>query len=288
MSANTSGWQATTCPSCAAASSQSGCGSPTKLRQRDRAAQALVHAGVPGEQRVAVRRAVGQAPPDDLAAGRLQPDRELDRAADDRPHLRGEVLVAGDEQLVPDADRGIRGVIGLGGVLGVGAVGGADRPGAVRVLRLRQPRIGAPGLLVQAAGGERHRALDVVPRVDVPVRPADGAAGLLLGGDAAAGGQQLVSAEDAGYLRHPAARLCQIEAGAPAGQAAACAPSAAPVLAAAVLAAALGQAPSVSGARAAAGLVAYTTRLLPMAGFSALSAIRVTAGLRMMSQTSSL
>ena len=95
------------------------------LGQRDRAAQALVDAGAAGQQRVAAGGPSRVPLPDDLAARRAQAEHERDRPAHHRPHRRGELLVAGDQQLVPDADRRVGDLVALRGGVGDHAAGGA-------------------------------------------------------------------------------------------------------------------------------------------------------------------
>src|SRR6266516_7157480 len=52
-----------------------------------------------------------------------------------------------------------------------------------------EPVVAAPGRPAQAAGGQRHRALDVVPGIGVAIGPADRPGWLLDGRDALTGGQ---------------------------------------------------------------------------------------------------
>ena len=60
-------------------------------------------------------------------------------------------------------------------------------PRAVGALGLAQPPVGPPGRLAQSAGAQRHRALDVVPGVHVPVRPGDRPGPVLHPGDGLSG-----------------------------------------------------------------------------------------------------
>ncbi len=187
---------------------------PARLRlrkpfgQRDRAAKAVVHARAAGEQRVAVRRAVFVAAPDNLAARRLQADGELDGGADHWPHPRGEILIAGHQQFMPDADCAVGRVVALGSPLAVRSAGGLHRPGPVRLLRIGEPGIGAACFAAQSAHAQRHRALHMVPCVDMPVRPADRAVGLLVGRDRPRRRMQLARGKDSRNRRRTASGRC--------------------------------------------------------------------------------
>mgnify|MGYP003693793953 CR=1 FL=1 len=96
-----------------------GLGLPDELRQRHRAAQALVDAGAAGQQGVPGRAAVGPALPGDLAAGRSAgPARTRSRRAP-LGHIRAaKAASCGDQKLVPDADRDVGDLIALGGRIG--------------------------------------------------------------------------------------------------------------------------------------------------------------------------
>ena len=158
-----------------------------QLGQRHRAAQALVDARAPGQQRVRPRQA-GRVPlPEHLAARRAQAERPLHRAPHRRPHGQRVPLVAGHQVLVPGADGDVRGVVAFG--RRIGDPPGFDRTGprAVGPLGLAQPPVGPPGRLAQAAGAQRHRALDVIPGVHVPVRPGDRPGPVLHPGDGLTG-----------------------------------------------------------------------------------------------------
>ena len=182
---------------------------PVRLRlpgepgDRDRAAQPVQDARAPGKQRERAGRA-GRVPfPRHLAARRLQAEHPLGRPPDGRPHPQGEPAVAGDQVLVPGADRGVGGVVALrrvirhlGGARGARAAG-RPRPGAVRALRVTQPLVGKPGGGGEAAGAQRHRALHVVPRVHVAVRPGDRPVGPLYRRDRAC------RLQDVGRRRRP-------------------------------------------------------------------------------------
>ena len=160
-----------------------------QIGQRERAAQPMEDARAPGQQRELARPAGRVALPGHLAARRLQLEHPADRGPDGRPHPEGEAAVAGDEELMPDADREVGGVMTLGRVVGHLVRAGRPRPArrprprAVRALRVAQPLIRPSGPTGQPAGGQGHRALHVVPRVHVAVRPGDGAARPLGGGD---------------------------------------------------------------------------------------------------------
>ena len=144
-----------------------------QLGQRDRAAQALVDARAPGKQRVAPGGARRVALPADLTARRAQRERPLHRAADRRPHDQAVPLVAGHQVLVPGADRDVRRVVALRRRVRHPAGLNGPGPGPVGALGVAQPPVGAPGRLAQPAGAQGHRALDVIPGVDVPVWPRD-------------------------------------------------------------------------------------------------------------------
>ena len=176
--------------------------------ERDRAAQALVDARAGGQQCVVIGGPARMATPDDLTARGLQADRELDAGPHHGPHQLGERVIAGHEQLVPDAHGRVRGVVALGRPVRHGASGGPFRPGAVTELGVAEPVITAPGWSTQPADAQRHRALDVVPGVDMTIRPADPSVGLLNRRNALTGRQYLVGREDPRYFRQqvPGAR----------------------------------------------------------------------------------
>ena len=89
-----------------------------QLGQRYRAAQALVDARAPGQQRVGPRPA-GRVPlPEHLAARRAQAERPVHRAPHRRPHGQRVPLVAGHQVLVPGADGDVRRVMAFGGRIG--------------------------------------------------------------------------------------------------------------------------------------------------------------------------
>src|SRR5262249_15660332 len=69
-----------------------------------------------------------------------------------------------------------------------------------------QPLIAATAGIAQPAHAQRHRALDVVPGVDVSVRPANRAVALLDRGNGAAGVGDLVRGQDASDLGYPDGR----------------------------------------------------------------------------------
>ncbi len=175
------------------------------LGERDRAAQRLVHAGAAGQQRVRGGGAIGAALPCDLATRLLQAYRELDPPAHHRPHPLREGIVAGDLELMPDPDRGVGGVVALHRVVDDRAALGPLRPRSVRPLRGAQPLVAAPRRTAEPAHAQGHRALDVVPGIHVAVRPADRAVALLHGGDAVAGGQDLVGGQDPRHRGQPGA-----------------------------------------------------------------------------------
>jgi hypothetical protein len=72
------------------------------------------------------------------------------------------------------------------------------RPRAVRPLVAGQPVVPATRLVPQPGDGQRHQALDVVPRVDVSLGPRYTAVLLLEGGDAVGGLEDLVGGDDSG------------------------------------------------------------------------------------------
>ncbi len=200
MSANASGWQATTCGEAA------GGEFPVRLRvahevgQGRRAAQALVDAGAAGQQGIAGRGPAGAALPDDLPARRLQAQGELDCPAHRGPHPRHEPGVPGHQVLVPDAHGHVGGVVALAHVIADPPVRrGPPGPGPVRPLRGQQPLVGPPGRAAQPAHRQRHGALDVVPRIHQAIRPADRPGLLLPGGDGLAGSTYLRLGQDAGH-----------------------------------------------------------------------------------------
>ena len=116
-----------------------------QLGQRHRAAQAVVDARAPGQQRVRPRRADRVPLPADLAARRAQRQRPLHRAPYRRPHGQRVPLVAGHQVLVPGADGDVGGVVALRRRVGHPAGLDRPRPGPVGPLGLAQPPVGPPG-----------------------------------------------------------------------------------------------------------------------------------------------
>ncbi len=162
---------------------------PLRLRvvdqagQRQRTPDAVEHAGAPGQQ--SLRQQAGFASrPSDLAVADLHVDDEVDGLAHHRPHLGGKRVVTGDQHVMPHPG----GDVGAKVAVAVGVFDDAraelDGPGAVGPLGATAPFEGRPGRLEQPGGGERHRALHVVPRIGVAaVEPGDGARRFLLGRD---------------------------------------------------------------------------------------------------------
>ena len=158
------------------------------LGDGERAAQRVVDGGAAGEQGVLGGGAVVVAPPADLAAGLLEPQHPLDGRVHGGPHPVEERVVAGGQVVVPDADGYVGDEVGLAGAVGdvvMGAVGVGGVPGAVLVLVVGEPAVGALGGLVLAGRVEGHRGLGVVPGVEVVApEPGDRAVGALHGEDA--------------------------------------------------------------------------------------------------------
>ena len=257
LSANASGCAATRCASWSAASSQSGSGVVGQLGHLDRAAQALVDAGAAGKQRVGSRLPGGVALPHHFAPRRAQAEHPVHRAADRRPHGQAVLLVAGHQVLMPGPDGDVRRVVAFRRPVGHPAAGKGPGPRPVGALRLPQPPVGPPSGLAEPAGAQGHRALDVIPHVDVAVRPGNRPGGLLQPRDRLPGREHLGPAqrEEPCRLVRPHGPRCP-------------------------------RSPRAGHSAPGPGLTAYTTRLFPIRGLSACSASRVAAGLRMRSQTS--
>ena len=99
-------------PQLAGRESQSGCGCPTSPPAPPRSAGS----GRCWSSRSAARSGPGcrrPRAPGDLAARRLQGQHVADRAAHRRPHPRRERRIAGDQKLVPDADRDVGDLVAL-------------------------------------------------------------------------------------------------------------------------------------------------------------------------------
>ncbi len=74
-------------------------------------------------------------------------------------------------------------------------------PAAVGELAAHQPAVGVDRFVHQAAHGQRHGRLDVVPRVAVAaLEPRDHAVGSLDGGDGVGRGEHVGSGQDPGHL----------------------------------------------------------------------------------------
>ncbi len=190
--------------------------------------------------------------PSDLAAVELHRQHEVDGAVHHRPHRLGECAVPGDEHVVPHAG----GDVGAEVAVAVGilddAVAQLDRPRAVRALRVAAPVERRPRRLPQPRDRQRHRVLDVIPRVGVAaVEPGQRAGGFLRRRDRLRGLEALLRRQDAGdtgdLMRPQRHRLPK-----------------------------------------SAGFWKYRATLLPISGFSAASASRVSHGCDIMSHTSSL
>ena len=138
-----------------------------------------------------------------ISPGQLQVQHEADRAVHHRPHLGQERGVPGELVLVPGPDRDVGGLVALGGGVGHHPRLGPLRPRPVGPLGGAQPVVGPPGRAGQPAHRQRHRALDVIPGVGVPVRPADRAARLLPVRDVFRGGQDLGRGQHIRDFRHP-------------------------------------------------------------------------------------
>ena len=151
------------------------------LGRRDRAAQAQVDARRRRQQRERARAPVGVARPRDLAARRLQVEHEVDGPLDGRPHRLEEAEVIAEQEVVPHGGGHVRGEVGVARGVLHRAVAVVEGPGALGQLVGDHPLVGPLGLVVPPAGGERHRRLEVVPRVgvsvaeprDAPVAPLD-------------------------------------------------------------------------------------------------------------------
>ena len=139
------------------------------LGDRHRAPQAVADRGRAGEQRVRPRRAVDVAGPDDLAAAVCSREHEVDGPLDDRPHRVEEAAVAREQVVVPHAGRDVGADVGveLEVLDSVGEVvvvpravleldGETSQSYARSASERRPPTV------------ERHRRLDVVPRIGVP------------------------------------------------------------------------------------------------------------------------
>ena len=165
------------------------------LGDGERALQAVVDAGRPGEQRAVVGIV---AAPRDLAGLALEVEREVDGGLDRRPLLAEVVGVAGDEVVVPGTGGDVAGDVGVERrvldvvtqVVGV--------PAPVVPLLAGQPAVRGPGLLVPAAQVEGHGRLDQVPGVGVTIGgPRDVAVGELMRRDGVDGYLELRRGDDA-------------------------------------------------------------------------------------------
>ncbi len=152
---------------------------PIRLRvtdvrgQREGAAQAVVDAGVAGEQSVDVRP-VRSGRPADLSPIGLQRQDEVDGTLHRGPQRQGEGVVARHEKVMPHPDRDVRAEVGVRARVLDDAGAGLQGPGSVLALRASTPFVRGVGLLGETGRRQRHRGLHVVPRVLVPGRrPGD-------------------------------------------------------------------------------------------------------------------
>ena len=168
---------------------------------RHPAAEGVVDGGRAGEQCVALRPTGGVERPQDRAVRLLPAQDEVDALLNGRPQLAQELHVAGDQVVVPGARRQIGAHVRVeAGILdGVTLV--VVEPAAVGELAAGQPAVGVDRLVHEAADGERHGGLDVVPRVAVAAdEPGDHPVAPLHLGDGVARGQDVRAREDARHL----------------------------------------------------------------------------------------
>ena len=134
------------------------------------AADAVAHRRRTGEQGEGPGGAVGVAGPQDLAAGGLQLEHEVDGPLHHRPQALEEPAVAGEQVAVPDAGGDVGEGVRVELVL-LDAVGQVVLvPRAVGPLDVGEPLEAALGLGVETGHAEGHQRLDVVPRVGVAAR----------------------------------------------------------------------------------------------------------------------
>ena len=143
---------------------------PFRLRMAEvigegqRTPDAVVDAGAPGQQGFG-ERAVRPLRPIDLAGSGLKIQHKVDRAAHGGPHPFGEVVVAGDQHVVPHSG----GDVGAEVAIGVGILDHAtavlNRPGSVAALPRATPLVGGARLVNESGCRQCHGALDVIPRI---------------------------------------------------------------------------------------------------------------------------
>ncbi len=112
------------------------------IRQRQRTPDAVENTRAAGQQRLGQRS--GRATcPTDFATLELQIQDEVDGGAHRRPHRRRKASIAGDQHVVPDADRDVRAEVAVAVGVFDHARAQLDRPGPVRALLTATPVEGA-------------------------------------------------------------------------------------------------------------------------------------------------
>ncbi len=126
-------------------------------------------------------------------------EHELERSFDGRPDALGECAIPGESQMVADTGGDVGAHVGVElGVLDRSVAVVVRVPRTVGALRVDEPVVGAFGLVVEPGDVERHRRLDMVPRVAVTAgEPRDHPGVELERRQVVAGGLQLVGAQDA-------------------------------------------------------------------------------------------
>ena len=169
-----------------------GHGAPHGVVDRRRAGEQCVPLGAAGR----VER------PQHRAVRLLRTQDEVDPLLDRRPELAEELHVAGDQMMVPGTGRQVGADVGVEPEVLDPVALVVVEPAAVRELAPCQPPVGVDGLVHQAAHGQRHGRLDVVPGVAVAaLEPRDLPVVALHRRDGVAGGEDVGTRQDAGHLR---------------------------------------------------------------------------------------
>ncbi len=171
------------------------------FRDRHATSQRVVDGGRSREQCVALGPAGRVERPQNRAVRLLPAQDEVDPLLNRRPQLAQELHVPGDQVVVPGAGRQVGAHVRVeAGVLdGVTLV--VVEPAAVGELAGGEPPVGIDRLVHESADGERHRGLDVIPRVAVATdEPGDHPVASLHLRDGVCRGQDVRARQDAGHL----------------------------------------------------------------------------------------
>ena len=148
------------------------------------------------------------SPHDVASQARCSSSTQLTGRVDDCPVLGQEGPVAGEQPVMPDTDGDVGDRVGIELLLFDIVAQVVLIPTAVGELHVAQPAIGSSGFGMQTDNVERHRSLDMVPRITVTAgKPRHLSGWKLEVGDGLAGGADLIGSDDAVDRRDSELRL---------------------------------------------------------------------------------